>query len=59
MTRRDILTNNGVISHKQALAKAHAEYDKYISRLESTISPVEHDFLKCIETLEEIANKKS
>lgn len=29
MTRRDILTSSGHISHKQAIEKAHAEYDKY------------------------------
>ena len=29
MTRRDILTIRGRISHKQAIEKAHAEYDKY------------------------------
>lgn len=28
MTRRDILTSSGRISHKQAIEKAHAEYDK-------------------------------
>ena len=29
MTRRDILTSSGHISHKQAIEKAHTEYDKY------------------------------
>ena len=59
MTRRDILTNSGIISHKQALEKAHAEYDKYIHRIENTISPVEKDFLKCIEALDSLADNKS
>ena len=59
MTRRDILTNSGIISHKQALEKAHAEYDKYINRIENTISPVEKDFLKCIEALDSLADNKS
>ena len=31
MTRRDILPSSGRISHKQAIEKAHAEYDKYSS----------------------------
>lgn len=57
MTRRDILTSSGNISHKQALDKAHAEYAKYKNRLENTISPVEQDFIKSIGTLEEIADK--
>lgn len=56
MTRRDILTSSGHISHKQALDKAHDEYIKYKNRLESTISPVEKDFIKSIGTLEEIAD---
>jgi len=56
MTRRDILTSSGHISHKQALDKAHAEYAKYKNRLENTISPVEQDFIKSIGTLEGIAD---
>ena len=56
MTRRDILTSNGHISHKQALDKAHAEYTKYKNRLENTISPVEQDFIKSIGTLKGIAD---
>lgn len=56
MTRRDILTCSGHISHKQALDKAHAEYTKYKNRLENTISPVEEDFIKSIDTLEGIAD---
>lgn len=56
MTRRDILTSSGHISHKQALDKAHAEYTKYKNRLENTISPVEQDFIKSIDTLEGIAD---
>ena len=59
MTRRDILTSNGHISHKQALDKAHDEYIKYKHRLENTISPVEQDFIKSIGTLEEIADSKN
>ena len=30
MTRRDILTSSGHISHKQAIEKAHAEYDNRV-----------------------------
>ena len=29
MTRRDILTTKGRVTHKQAVDKAHAEYEKY------------------------------
>lgn len=56
MTRRDILTSSGHISHKQALDKAHTEYAKYKNRLENTISPVEKDFIKSIGTLEGISD---
>ena len=58
MTRRDILTTSGHVSHKQALDKAHAEYDKYKNRLESSISPVEKDFIESIERLECITEIK-
>ena len=48
MTRRDILTTSGHVSHKQAIEKAHAEYDKYKNRLEDNLSPVEKDFIASI-----------
>lgn len=59
MTRRDILTTSGHVSHKQAIEKAHAEYDKYKNRLEDSLSPVERDFIKNIGTLEMIADSQS
>lgn len=58
MTRRDILTGSGHITHKQALDKAHDEYDKYKTRLDDTLSPVEQDFIESIGILEEIAGNK-
>lgn len=56
MTRRDILTSSGHISRKQAIEKAHAEYDKYKNRLDDTLSPVEKDFIKSIGALERITD---
>ena len=56
MTRRDILTSSGHISHKQAIEKAHAEYDKYKNRLDDKLSPVEKDFIESIGMLEEIVD---
>ena len=53
MTRRDILTSSGRISHKQAIEKAHAEYDKYKNRLDDT---VEKDFIENIGMLEQITD---
>ena len=58
MTRRDILTTSGHVSHKQAIDKAHAEYDTYKHRLEDSLSPVERDFIKNIGTLEMIADSQ-
>lgn len=56
MTRRDILTSSGHISHKQAIEKAHTEYDKYKNRLDDTLSPVEKDFIESIGMLEQISD---
>lgn len=42
MTRKDILKNNGKISHEQALKKAHAEYEKY---MKTHLTMAEKDYL--------------
>ena len=42
MTRKDILNGSGIISHKQALKKAHEEYDKY---MEKHLTKAEKDYL--------------
>ena len=54
MTRREILTTKGSISHKQAIEKAHAEYDKYKKKQDELLSNVENDFIHSIEMLEKI-----
>ncbi len=54
MTRREILTTKGSISHKQAIEKAHAEYDKYKKNQDELLSNVEKDFIHSIEMLEQI-----
>ena len=54
MTRREILTTKGSISHKQAIEKAHAEYDKYKKKQDELLSNVEKDFIRSIEMLEKI-----
>ena len=60
MTRRDILTTKGRIriTHKQALEKAHGEYEKYQKKQENILSPVECHFLESIEELQELEGKK-
>ena len=43
MTHNDILNNKGRISHKEALEKAHEEYDKY---METHLTQAEKDYLE-------------
>lgn len=45
MTRKDILTLSGTISHEQALKKAHEEYDKY---MQEHLTIAEQDYLKIL-----------
>lgn len=52
MTRRDILTTKGCVTHKQAIDKAHAEYEKYRKKQNELLSPVEHHFIESIKELE-------
>lgn len=58
LTRREILTTKGRVSHKQAIEKAHTEYDKYKKKQEALLSPVEQDFLNSIARLKEIEQKR-
>lgn len=58
MTRRDILLNNGSISHKQAIEKAHKEYEKYKKKQHQSITKVERDFIDSIGRLEKLETKK-
>lgn len=52
MTRRDILVTKGKVTHKQAVEKAHKEYEKYVSKYDKQISPVEKHFIESINELE-------
>ncbi len=58
MTRRDILTHKGKISHRQALEKAHKEYEKYSEKAKQYLSAVEKHYLEAISTLEGIEKKQ-
>ena len=52
MTRKDILSGSGTISHEQALKKAHAEYDKYMQK---HLTTAEQDYLDVLnKEIEEI-----
>ncbi len=57
MTRRDILTTTGRISHKQAISKAHSEYEKFKQLQDNTLSPVEQHFLESLDILEDVEVK--
>ena len=54
MTRRDILTTKGKVTHQQALEKAHLEYEKYKRNPEYILSPVECQFLEGIGELDKL-----
>ncbi len=59
MTRRDILTTKGRVTHQQALEKAHSEYEKYKRNQEYILSPVECHFLESIGELVKMAEKNN
>ena len=54
MTRRDILTTKGKVTHQQALEKAHSEYERYKRNQEYILSPVECHFLESIGELDKL-----
>ena len=59
LTRKDDLNHAGTISHKQALQKAHSEYEKYKALNQNELSEVEKHFLEQItDTTKKLKNKK-
>ena len=54
-TGKGILENAGSVSHKQAVEKAEAEYQKFIQK---NLSPVEKEYLEVIKNLEKTAKEK-
>lgn len=54
-TGKGILENAGSVSHKQAVEKAEAEYQKFIQK---NLSPVEKEYLEAIKNLEKTAKEK-
>lgn len=58
MTRREILTHKGKISHQQAIEKAHKEYEKYAKKTKSRLTAVEQHYLESISELEGIDKRK-
>ena len=45
MTGNDILNHRGKVSHKEAMDKAHGEYEKYKLLTQNELSKVEKDFI--------------
>ena len=59
MTKKEVLSNAGSISHKQALQKAHSEYEKCKKLKQGDLSEVEKHFIKQIaDTTKKLKNKK-
>ncbi len=59
MTRKEILNHAGTISHKQALEKAHTEYQKFKELRKNEISEVEKHFLKQVNETEKKLKDKN
>lgn len=58
MTGNDILDHAGLVSHPQAIKKAHDEYDKFKEKTKNELSKAEKDFIKQIEKEEKKLKKK-
>lgn len=58
MTNKDILNNPGIISHQNAVEKAHSEYEIYKEKVKNRISKVERDFIKQLENETKNLEKK-
>ena len=54
MTRKDILSGKGTVSHEKALEKAHKEYDKYMQK---HLTTAERDYLEMLNKEVEEINK--
>jgi hypothetical protein len=50
MTGNDVLQHAGAVSHRQAIEKAAAEYEKYKVQTKDDLSEVEKHFVQQIET---------
>jgi hypothetical protein len=55
---RDVLTNAGLVSHKAAMEKANAEYEKFTERIANELSPVERHFLEAVNHAKELNDKQ-
>ena len=58
MSKKDILQGKGIISHKQALEHATKEYNRFKNRLFSEPTEIEDKYIRGINELIKIENKK-
>jgi hypothetical protein len=58
LSKKDILTHNGKISHEQAMKKVDREYKKYKERIKNDLTEVEEHYLQEITNLKTIENKQ-
>ena len=54
LTNREILDHAGNVSHKQAMEKAHAEYETYRQARLNEESPVEKHFIEVVKSTKAI-----
>ena len=54
LARKDILTHKGEITHKEAMIKAHNEYEKFQDRFSNEITEVEKHYLEEINSLKKV-----
>jgi hypothetical protein len=56
---KGILSGAGTVSHKEALEKAEAEYEKYRKRLVDGLSPIERDYLASIKETQKFLERET
>jgi hypothetical protein len=54
LNERELLTHAGKITHNQAVAKAHAEYEKYHALTANDPSPIELHFIEAIQIVSQL-----
>ena len=58
LSGRDVLTHAGLVSHKEAMEKANAEYAKFAERIQNELSPVEIHFIEAYNKTKALEGKR-
>jgi hypothetical protein len=58
LSKKDILTHSGKVSHEQAIKKVDKEYKKYKERTKDDLTEVEKHYMREIANLKTIENKQ-